>query len=208
MVKSEVVLIDKLTGLKKFKVRSDQRKTFVIYLTGNDNRTGSLEIAIDGSRSQVDILGFILGRGKQTLKLTTLQDHLKEQSVSDLLIKSVLFDSSRLYYEGTIRIRKGAQKSNAYQKNDNILMSKGTWADSRPKLEILANDVRCTHGATVGRIDDEQLYYLKTRGLTGAKASVLVLSGFFRQAAERIDDLKIRQQLTMDLDNKIGRLVV
>ena len=107
-----------------------------------------------------------------------------------------------------IKIGKGARKSNAYQKNDNILMSKGTWADSRPKLEILANDVRCTHGATVGRLNDLQRYYLKTRGLSESQCSVLMLSGFYRDALQRIEDENLREQLVRDLDTKIKRLVV
>ena len=205
---NNIILIDSLAGQKKFTVGQNEKKTFIIYLAENNSQTGEVDIIINGSGSEVKILGMILGSERQVLRLYTLQDHQKEQSVSDLLIKSVLFGSAKFYYEGLIRIGKSAQKSNAYQKNDNILMSKGTWADSRPKLEILANDVRCTHGATVGRLDDEKMYYLSTRGLSGKESAALLLSGFFYDAALRIDDLKIRGQLISDLDSRINRLVV
>ncbi|KKS45670.1 hypothetical protein A3J20_01415 [Candidatus Gottesmanbacteria bacterium RIFCSPLOWO2_02_FULL_42_29] len=205
---NNIILIDSLTGQKKFTVGQNEKKTFVLYLAGDDDQTGQIEIAIKGSGSDAEIIGLILGHGKQVLRLYTLQDHQKEESVSDLLIKSVLFGSAKFFYEGLIKIGKGARKSNAYQKNDNILMSKGTWADSRPKLEILANDVRCTHGATVGRLNDLQRYYLKTRGLSESQCSVLMLSGFYRDALQRIEDENLREQLVRDLDTKIKRLVV
>ena len=205
---NNIILIDSLAGQKKFTVGQNEKKTFIIYLTENDSQTGEVNIIINGSGSEVKILGMILGSDRQVLRLYTLQDHQKEESVSDLLIKSVLFGSAKFFYEGLIKIGKGARKSNAYQKNDNILMSKGTWADSRPKLEILANDVRCTHGATVGRLNDLQRYYLKTRGLSESQCSVLMLSGFYRDALQRIEDENLREQLVRDLDTKIKRLVV
>lgn len=205
---NNIILIDSLAGHKKFTVGQNEKKTLIIYLTENDSQTGEVDIIINGSGSEVKILGMILGSERQVLRLYTLQDHQKEQSVSDLLIKSVLFGSAKFYYEGLIRIGQGAQKSNAYQKNDNILMSKGTWADSRPKLEILANDVRCTHGATIGRLNDLSMYYLKTRGLSESQSAELILSGFYRDALQRIEDENLREQLFRDLDTKIKRLVV
>ena len=205
---NNIILIDSLAGQKKFTVGQNEKKTFIIYLTENDSQTGEVDIIINGSGSDVKILGMILGSERQVLRLYTLQDHQKELSVSDLLIKSVLFGSAKFYYEGLIRIGQGAQKSNAYQKNDNILMSIDSWADSRPKLEILANDVRCTHGATIGRLNDLSMYYLKTRGLSESQSAELILSGFYRDALQRIEDENLREQLVRDLDTKIKRLVV
>lgn len=200
---NNIVLIDKLSGNKKFIVRSNQNSTFIIFLDGQSDQSGSVSIIIDGKNAKVQILGLILGSGNQKINLYTLQDHQKEQSVSDLLVKSVLFGNSRFNYEGLIKIEKNAQKSNAYQKNQNILMSDKSWADSRPKLEILANDVRCTHGATIGKIDQSMLYYLESRGLSKSKSEMLVLEGFFQEVLDRIPDKKIADQLSKELNLKI-----
>ena len=194
--KNGVTLIDNPQAGQRFFVRSSENKTFVIFLTGNKSVQARVEVIITGKKSRVNILGIILAGADSRINLFTLQDHRKEQSVSDLLVKSVLFDKSRFYYEGLIKIARKAQKSNAYQKNQNLLMSKETWADSRPKLEILANDVRCTHGATIGKIDEEMLYYLKTRGLTEDKARALILEGFFREVIDLIPDESLSRRLS------------
>jgi len=201
---NNIILIDSLTGQKKFTVGQNEKKTFVLYLAGDDDQTGQIEIAIKGSGSDAEIIGLILGHGKQVLRLYTLQDHQKEESVSDLLIKSVLFGSAKFFYEGLIKIGKGARKSNAYQKNDNILMSKGTWADSRPKLEILANDVRCTHGSTSGRVDDQQVFYAMTRGYTRREAVRMIVAGFFQQVFDRITIESVREALGHAIGRRIG----
>lgn len=196
-------LINNLKGNKEFIVKSNEDKTFVIFPDKDGDQKGSVSIKIEGKNAKVQILGLILGSGNQKINLYTLQDHQKEQSVSDLLVKSVLFGNSRFNYEGLIKIEKNAQKSNAYQKNKNILMSDKSWADSRPKLEILANDVRCTHGATIGKIDEPLLYYLESRGLSKSKSEILVLEGFFQEVLDRIPDKKIVFKLQKELSAKI-----
>src|SRR3990167_11027350 len=100
---NNIILIDSLAGHKKFTVGQNEKKTFIIYLAENNSQTGEVDIIINGSGSEVKILGMILGSDRQVLRLYTLQDHQKEQSVSDLLIKSVLFGSAKFYYEGLIR---------------------------------------------------------------------------------------------------------
>lgn len=191
----DVILIDDLKADKKYFVDDGERKAFLIFLTGKKDYSGDVKVIIKGKDADVQILGVIIGAGKQKINLYTLQEHEKERSISDLFIKSVLFEEARLNYQGLIKIDKYAQHSNAYQKNQNILMSKTAWADSRPYLEILANDVRCTHGATVGRLDENQLYYLKTRGLGQDSAKKLLLNGFFQEIFDRISDNQLVDQL-------------
>lgn len=203
----EIVIIDKLIKENSFIVQDNENKTFLIFLTENKDQNGDVKIIIDGEKANVQILGIILGSGNQKINLYTLQDHLKRESVSDLLIKSVLFGESRFNYKGLIKIEKKAQKSNAYQKNQNILMSPKSWADSRPYLEILANDVRCTHGATVGKIDKEQLYYLKSRGINEKEGSKMIITGFFQDVLNRISDFTIREELLKKLEAKIPKML-
>lgn len=206
MIRSKVVLINKLVKDKEYFVGDQEKKTFVIFLTGDKDQNGEVKIIIKGRNAEVVILGIIIGTGQQKINLYTLQDHLERESVSDLLIKSVLFDEARLNYSGLIKIEKNAQKSNAYQKNQNLLLSPHSWADSRPKLEILANDVRCTHGATIGKIDPNQLYYLMSRGLNEKDATKLLIEGFFNEVLWRIGEPKIQDKLAKEINQTISEL--
>lgn len=207
MKSNAIIVIDKLKTNQQFIVGDNEKKTFVIILSGDSIQSGDVKIIIEGKKAYVQILGIIIGQGKQKINLYTLQDHLKPESVSDLLIKSVLFGESRFNYKGLIKIEEDAQKSNAYQKNQNLLLSSKAWADSRPYLEILANDVRCTHGVTVGQIDKDQLYYLQTRGLDDQAATQLIVEGFCQEVLNRISDDKIRKELKEKLDRKIKSLL-
>lgn len=207
MDNNSVIVIDNLQKDQKFTVGNKENKTFVIFLTGDSVQNGDVKIIIEGEKAHAQILGIIVGFGKQKIELYTLQDHIKPESVSDLFIKSVLFDEAKFYYKGLIKIEKDAQKSNAYQKNQNLLLSKNASADSRPYLEILANDVRCTHGATIGQIDKNQLYYLQTRGLSNQAAAHLIVEGFYQEVLERIPDEKIKEELKRKLDRKITSLL-
>lgn len=207
MGKNDVVVINKLIKNQEFQVSDSENKTFVILLLDGLEQLGDVKINIAGKNANVQILGIIVGYGKQKINLYTLQDHFQPNSVSDLFIKSVLFDEAKLNYSGLIKIEKKAQKSNAYQKNQNLLMSPSAWADSRPYLEILANDVRCTHGATIGKVDSNQLYYLATRGLNEVEATKLIVSGFYQEIINRIPNRKIQLDLEKKIDNKINSLL-
>lgn len=204
----KTILIKNLNKDNEFIVKNNDNITFVIFSAQNEDISGKVMIKIKGSLANVQVLGLIIGVGSQKINLYTLQEHLNQKSVSDLLIKSVLFDSSRLNYEGLIKIAKDAQKSNAYQKNQNLLLGEKAWADSRPKLEILANDVRCTHGATIGNINQEVLYYLKTRGISESKAESLVIDGFFQEVLSRIPDQKIKEKLEKAIITKINKILL
>lgn len=132
------------------------------------------------------ITGLYLPDGKQHFAFDTLQDHVAGGCTSDLLYQGALLGRSRSVYEGTIRAWPGAQKTNAYQSNRNLLLSKKARADSLPKLEIEANDLRCTHGATVSQVDEEQVFYLMSRGIARADAVRLIVEGFYRPALDRL----------------------
>jgi Fe-S cluster assembly protein SufD len=134
------------------------------------------------------VTGLYLPDGKQHFALDTLQDHVAGNCTSDLLYQGALLGSSRAVYEGTIRAWRGAQKTNAYQSNRNLLLSGKARADSLPQLEIEANDLRCTHGATVSQVDDDQVFYLMSRGIPRAEAVRLIVEGFFQPALSRLPE--------------------
>lgn len=203
---NKIILIDGFEN-RSFRTTNNEDKTFIIALLGEGSGDMEVKVNITGSNCEVQILGVILSNAEQVIKLSTIQEHINPESQSDLLIKSVLFGEAKFFYNGLIRIGEKAQKSNAYQKNQNILMGKNSWADSRPELEILANDVRCTHGATVGKIDKESIYYLQTRGINKKQATKLILSGFFTDVLERIPDDGIKKDLSGRLQVKLDQLI-
>ncbi len=159
-----------------------------------------------GSGSIARLSGFYFGDDDQVFDFHTLQDHVAPHTTSDLLYKGVLRDRSRATYAGLIRVERSAQGTDAYQANRNLLLNPGARADSIPTLEIQANDVRCTHGATVSRIDEDQLYYLMTRGLPPRAAEHLVVEGFFEPIVERIPLQEVRRRVSSIIDRKMEAL--
>jgi Fe-S cluster assembly protein SufD len=134
------------------------------------------------------VTGLYLPDGKQHMAMDTLQDHVGPGCTSDLLYQGALLNSARTVYEGTIRAWPGAQKTNAYQSNRNLLLSRKARADSLPQLEIEANDLRCTHGATVSQVDEQQIFYLMSRGIPRADAVRLLVEGFFQPSLDRLPE--------------------
>ena len=132
------------------------------------------------------ISGFYFTSGNQHLDHDTQQNHLAKNTTSDLLYKGALMDDSRSVWQGMIYVAPGAFGTDGYQANRNLVLSKGARADSIPGLEILADDVRCTHGATVGKIDENELFYLLSRGIQEKEAEKLIVEGFFAPIMARI----------------------
>ena len=139
----------------------------------------------------------------QHIDYDTFQLHQAPDTTSDFAFKGALRDTSTAVWRGMIRVEPDAQKTNAYQENRNLMLSPTTHAVPIPGLEILANDVRCTHGATVSRVDREQLFYAMARGLTHSEAERLILRGFFQDVLDRIDLEPVREALSEALEARI-----
>ena len=159
------------------------------------------DLAGPGATSRVT--GAYFADGSQHLDYDTFQEHIAPNTTSDFAFKGALRDEASTVWRGMIRVEKDAQKTNAYQENRNLLLSKSAHADSIPGLEILANDVRCTHGATLGQVDREQLFYLMARGLPRAEAERLIVRGFFQNVLDRIELEPVREALGDALEARI-----
>ena len=144
-----------------------------------------------GEGAHSEMLSLTVGKDGQEFDQRTLQTHYKGHSVSDLLYKNALLDKSRTIFSGLIRVMEEAQQTDAYQTNRNLLLNPSAEANSLPGLEILANDVKCSHGATTGQIDEEQLYYMKARGIPEKVALELLTYGFFEEVLEKISHEEI-----------------
>jgi Fe-S cluster assembly protein SufD len=161
------------------------------------------EIDLIGEGATGKMSGFYFTDGSQHLDHDTQQNHLAPHTTSDLLFKGALKDSSRSVWQGMIYVAPGAQKTDGYQANRNLILSPKARADSIPGLEILADDVRCTHGATVGKIDADAVFYLLSRGITYAEAEHLIVEGFFDPIMQRIPFDGVRKRFQQAIVNKM-----
>ena len=163
-----------------------------------------LEADMLGARSTALLSGVFFSDGKQQMHIDTQQNHIAPGCKSDLLYKNALRDDSRTVWRGNIRVFPGAQKTDGYQANRNLQLSHRSRADSIPGLEIEADDVRCTHGSTVGQIEQEPMFYMATRGVPEVDARRLVVEGFFAPVIDRIPLEETRDRLVEEISRKIG----
>lgn len=161
-------------------------------------------VHLDGAGADAQVNGVTFAVDRQLLSFYTQQSHHAPHTHSDLLYKEVCRDSSRLVWRGMIRVDHAAQKTDGYQRNDALMLSADARADAIPGLEIEADDVRCTHGATAGRIDDEQVFYCMCRGLSRYEAMNLIVEGFFAEVYDRIPVELVRETLSQAVGRKLG----
>lgn len=160
-------------------------------------------VALVGRGADAQVNGVMFTEGKQHLSYHTLQHHEAPACRSDLLYKGALQDESRVVWRGMIKVDPAAQKTDAYQRDDNLMLSEQARADSIPGLEIEADDVRCTHGATAGRVDEEMIFYARARGFTRNEAIRMIVAGFFQQVFDRITIEPVRNALGEAIGRRI-----
>ena len=178
-------------------------RLFNVTLGGKFSKT-RVEASLAGEGSNAELKAIYFASGQQFFDFHTLQDHRVGNTRSDLLFKGALQDVSRTVYAGLIKIEKHAARSDAYQANRNLVLSDKAKATSIPMLEIDNNDVRCTHGATVGPVDPEHLFYLRSRGIPEATAKRMLIQGFFGDVLDRIPFEHARKLVESELESRIG----
>jgi Fe-S cluster assembly protein SufD len=173
---------------------------------GFGSKKGKVRIENDlaGQGATSRVTGAYFADGDQHLDYDTLQEHIAPNTTSDFAFKGALRDEATAVWRGMIRVEPDAQKTNAYQENRNLLLSPKAHADSIPGLEIQANDVRCTHGATVSQVEEEHLFYLQARGLPRSEAQNLIVEGFFRPVIDRVPVEEIQNFLETAIARKVG----
>ncbi len=159
-------------------------RTFSMGLGAAYDRSRTDALA-EGPGATTELRSAYLGTGSQVHDIRTLQDHAAAHTTSDLLCKGAVAGTSRSVYSGLIRVRRGAVRTNAFQTNHNLVLEEGAHADSVPNLDIEENDVRCSHASTVGPVDEDQRYYLESRGIPPARAERLIVLGFFDDIVQR-----------------------
>ena len=190
-------------GRHKAWLERDSELDWVIGGFGSKRGKVWIENDLAGPGATSRVTGASFADGDQHLDYDTFQEHIAPNTESDFAFKGALRERASTVWRGMIRVEEDAQKTNAYQENRNLLLSDQAHADSIPGLEIMANDVRCTHGATLGRINREDLFYLMTRGLTRAEAERLIVRGFFQDVLDRIELEPVREALGKALEARI-----
>jgi Fe-S cluster assembly protein SufD len=189
---------------ERARVHQNGKLDWIFSAVGSRLTKNFSEIDLDGDGAEGKMSGFYFGDGEQHLDHDTQQNHNAPHTTSDLLFKGALRGQSRSVWQGMIYVAPGAQKANGYQANRNLVLSRGARADSIPGLEILADDVRCTHGATVGQLDEEQIFYVLSRGVPRPEAEKVVVDGFFDPVLQRIPFAGVRDRLKSAIESKMG----
>lgn len=169
---------------------------------GSHQTRSEQHTCLSGPGSNVDNFSLSVPTGNQEVDQRTLQTHKAPSCRSNMLYKNALMDDSRTIFSGLIKVEESAQQTDAYQTNRNLLLNGSAEANSLPGLEILANDVKCSHGATTGELDKEQLYYLLARGITRKKAEELLVFGFFEEVFSHLENDELREHLNSWIGKK------
>ena len=174
---------------------------------GSGNGRVAMETQLAGKGADAKVTGAYATHGRQHLDYATTQEHAAPNTTSDLAFRGVLDGRSSTVWSGMIKVDPGAQQIDAFQESRNLLLTKKAHADSIPGLEILANDVRCTHAAAIAQIDPEQLYYLRSRGLSLEDAKRLVIEGFLEATVERFEPGFVREAIAGALERRLEHVL-
>jgi Fe-S cluster assembly protein SufD len=174
----------------------------VLGLGGGNGRV-HLDVTMDGEGAEARVTGAYATQGRQHLDYATKQVHAAPRTNSDLAFRGILGGRSHAVWSGMIEVVPGAQKIDAFQESRNLLISKKAHADAIPGLEILANDVRCTHAAAIAQLDQEQLFYLRSRGLNDKEAKRLMIEGFLTATVQRFPEGEFRNIVSAAIDRRL-----
>ena len=194
-------------GSQRCVVERDGAVDWIALGFGSGNGRVAMDTQLAGKGADAKVTGAYATHGRQHLDYATTQEHAAPNTTSDLAFRGILDGRSSTVWSGMIKVDPGAQQIDAFQESRNLLLTKKAHADSIPGLEILANDVRCTHAAAIAQIDPEQLYYLRSRGLSLEDAKRLVIEGFLEATVERFEPGFVREAVAGALERRLERLL-
>ncbi len=189
---------------REYRLDAHADLTLLLYLKTDRDISVEPSVILTGAGAKATIFGVVYGTGNARIRIRTLQRHMAPSTTSNLLIKTVVADAAESAYTGSVVVEPAAQKTDAYQRNENLLIGSRAHAESSPILEIRANDVRCTHGAVVKMLDPDELWYLKTRGVGDEESSQLLTAGFVRSTFTGIPDTMVREAAETDAEKLLA----
>jgi Fe-S cluster assembly protein SufD len=194
-------------GAQRCVVERDGAVDWIALGFGSGNGRVAMDTQLAGKGADAKVTGAYATHGRQHLDYATTQEHAAPNTTSDLAFRGILDGRSSTVWSGMIKVDPGAQQTDAFQESRNLLLTKKAHADSIPGLEILANDVRCTHAAAIAQLDREQLFYLQARGLPEPVATRLVIEGFMQELVERFEEGPIRAALGDAIERRLSVLL-
>ena len=192
---------------QRAQVERDGRLDWAALGFGSARGKVRMETKLAGPGAEARVTGGYAGGPGQHLDYDTTQEHAAPNTNSDLAFRGVLAGGATAVWRGMIKVDPGAQQTDAFQESRNLLLSPEAHADSIPGLEILADDVRCTHAAAIAQIDKEQLFYLTSRGLDPAPAKALIIEGFLESLVERLAAGPVRDEISAALERRLAEIL-
>ncbi|HWH20092.1 MAG TPA: Fe-S cluster assembly protein SufD, partial [Solirubrobacterales bacterium] len=192
---------------QRAQVERDGRLDWAALGFGSANGKVRMDTKLAGPGSEARVTGGYAGGPGQHLDYDTTQEHAAPNTNSDLAFRGVLAKGSTAVWRGMIKVDPGAQQTDAFQESRNLLLSPEAHADAIPGLEILADDVRCTHAAAIAQVDKEQLFYLTSRGLGEPEAKTLVIEGFLETLVERLAEGPVREEISAALESRLSEIL-
>lgn len=204
---TEVIVVSDGQLIRDIEVQSGQRKDMVLLMFPGVSSDVRLDIRLTGEGAEANVYGAYVCGGDERVKIAVDMHHDMPHCNSRQLFKGIAGGVSKVDFYGKIIVAQDAQRTEAYQENHNILLTDGAKVDTKPQLEIYADDVKCSHGATIGRLNEEEQFYMRSRGITLEDAKVLQMISFVAPVLENIEDEAQRESLSVQLEDSIRDIV-
>ena len=204
---TEVIIVQDRQLMRRIEVQAGQRTDMVLLVMPGVSCDVKLDVRLSGEGAEANVYGAYVCGGEEKMKIAVDMYHDVPHCNSRQLFKGIAGGVSKVDFYGKIIVAQDAQRTEAYQENHNILLTDGAKVDTKPQLEIYADDVKCSHGATIGRLNEEEQFYMRSRGISLEDAKVLQMISFIAPVLEIIKDESEREQLAMSFEDAIRKLV-
>ena len=204
---TEVIIVQEGQLVRSVEVQRDQRTDMVLLVMPGVSCDIRLDLRLSGEGAEANVYGAYVCGGEEKVKISVDMHHDVPHCNSRQLFKGIAGGASKVDFYGKIIVAKDAQRTEAYQENHNILLSDGAKVDTKPQLEIYADDVKCSHGATIGRLNEEEQFYTRSRGISLEDAKVLQMISFIAPVLENIEDETEREAVASKFEDAIRNIV-
>ena len=204
---TEVIIVQEGQLVRSVEVQRDQRTDMVLLVMPGVSCDIRLDLRLSGEGAEANVYGAYVCGGEEEVKISVDMHHDVPHCNSRQLFKGIAGGASKVDFYGKIIVAKDAQRTEAYQENHNILLSDGAKVDTKPQLEIYADDVKCSHGATIGRLNEEEQFYMRSRGISLEDAKVLQMISFIAPVLENIEDETEREAVASKFEDAIRNIV-
>lgn len=204
---TEVIVVSEGGLARSIEVQSGQRKDMVLLVMPGTSCDIRLDVRLVGEGAEANLYGAYVCGGEEKVKIAVDMHHDLPHCNSRQLFKGIAGGTSKVDFYGKIVVAQDAQKTEAYQENHNILLSDGAKVDTKPQLEIYADDVKCSHGATIGRLNEEEQFYMRSRGISLEDAKVLQMISFISPVLEQIEDGSQREAMASRIEESIRNII-